>query len=157
MPALAAALGAEEVPRVREAIMTALMRIGDEASVMALLPYLRSQDAASVRPTIETLQNLPTATLPFMASLLGDSDTDVRILATELARNMPAADATHLLCGLLRTSSIPMFARRRSMSWPRWVRAPPFPPFGVRRTICRIPFLPFAVSAAIARISDAER
>ena len=37
---------AEQVARVREAIMTALMRVGDEASVMALLPYLRSQDAA---------------------------------------------------------------------------------------------------------------
>ena len=31
---------------------------------------------------------------------LRDADSDVRILATELARNMPAADATRVLCGL---------------------------------------------------------
>ena len=45
VPALAVALGMEQVSRVREAIMTALIRIGDEASVRAMLPYLRSQDA----------------------------------------------------------------------------------------------------------------
>src|SRR5690242_1948619 len=43
--ALGSALAAEQVPRVREAIMTALMRTGDEASVSVLLPYLRAQDA----------------------------------------------------------------------------------------------------------------
>jgi len=46
VPALAAALSTEGVPRVREAIMTALMRVGDNASVAALLPYMRSQDAS---------------------------------------------------------------------------------------------------------------
>ena len=43
--ALAAALGIEKAQRVREAIMTALMRVGNEASVRTLLPYIRSQDA----------------------------------------------------------------------------------------------------------------
>ena len=38
---------------------------------------------------------------------LADGDPDVRILATELARNMPAADATHLLCGLLEHEQHP--------------------------------------------------
>ncbi len=51
--------------------------------------------------------DLPQAVLPFMASLLGDSETDVRILATELARNMPAAYVTHLLCGLLENEQHP--------------------------------------------------
>ncbi|MGZ3307432.1 MAG: HEAT repeat domain-containing protein [Xanthobacteraceae bacterium] len=64
VPALAAALAAEPVARVREAIMTALMRVGDEASVMALLPYLRSQDAALRGASIEALQALPEAILP---------------------------------------------------------------------------------------------
>ena len=106
-PALAAALGVEQVARVREAIMTALMRVGDEASVMALLPYLRSQDAAQRAASIEALQALPEAILPFMAALLADSDSDVRILATELARNMPAADATQILCRLLEHEQHP--------------------------------------------------
>ncbi len=70
--------------------MTALMRIGDEASVEAMLPYLRSQDAALRAAAIEALQALPEAIAPFMATLLSDGDSDVRLLATELARNMNA-------------------------------------------------------------------
>ena len=82
---------------MREAIMTALMRVGDEASVQALLPYLRAQDAAQRSAAIETLQALPEAVSPFMSTLLGDDDPDVRILAAELVRNMPAdAGDAHL-------------------------------------------------------------
>ena len=67
VPALAAALGREPVPRVREAIMTALMGIGDAASVEAILPYLRSQDAGLRAAAVEALQALPEAIAPFMA------------------------------------------------------------------------------------------
>jgi HEAT repeat protein len=105
--ALAAALGTEKVPRVREAIMTALMRVGDEASVVALLPYLRSQDAGQRGTAIEALQALPETIMPFMPALLSDSDPDVRILATELARNMPGNDATRVLCDLLENELHP--------------------------------------------------
>ena len=91
--------------RVREAIMTALMRIGDAASVRALLPHL--QDAGLRAAAIEALQAMPEAILPFMTSLFADGDSDVRLLATELARNMPAADATHLLCSLLEHEQHP--------------------------------------------------
>ena len=42
----------------------------------------------------------PRRLAPFMATLLADTDADVRILATELARNMPAEDATRVLCRL---------------------------------------------------------
>ena len=107
VPALAAALGRETVPRVREAIMTALMRIGDDASVEALLPYLRSQDAGLRAAAIEALQALPEAIAPFMPPLFGDGDSDVRLLATELARNMPATDATRLLCELIEHEQHP--------------------------------------------------
>src|ERR1700721_4066184 len=53
VPELAAALGRETVPRVREAIMTALMRIGDAASVEAMLPSLRSQEAGHGGPALD--------------------------------------------------------------------------------------------------------
>lgn len=105
--ALAQALGTEQVARVREAIMTALMRVGDEASVRALLPYLRSQDAGQRGTAIEALQALPEAVMPFIAALFADNDADVRILATELARNMPARDARRVLCRLLENKSHP--------------------------------------------------
>jgi hypothetical protein len=56
---LAVALGVEAIPPVREAIMTALMRIGNAASVEALVPHLRSEDAGQRAAAIEALQGLP--------------------------------------------------------------------------------------------------
>jgi HEAT repeat protein len=104
---LAIALGVEAIPRVREAIMTALMRIGNAASVEALLPYLRSQDAGQRAAAIEALQGLPREMSPFLKALLADGDSDVRVLATELARSFPAVEATRLLCGLLMVEPHP--------------------------------------------------
>ena len=50
VPELAAALGRETVPRVREAIMTALIRIGDTASVEAILPVCARRTQAFAQP-----------------------------------------------------------------------------------------------------------
>jgi HEAT repeat protein len=157
VPALAAALGTEQVPRVREAIMTALIRVGDEASVMALLPSLRSQDAGQRGAAIEALQSLPEAIQPFMGSLLRDSDSDVRILATELARNLPTADANRVLCELLRheqhanvcAAAIDVLAEVGTREAVPVLQA-------CAERFAGTPFLPFAVSITIARISDAE-
>jgi HEAT repeat protein len=101
VPALSSALETETDPRVREAIMTALIRTGDEASVRALLPSVRSQDASRRGSAIEALQALPEIIDPFLTALLADDDSDVRLLATELTRNMPAGKATEILCKLL--------------------------------------------------------
>ena len=101
VPALSSALETETDPRVREAIMTALIRTGDEASVRALLPSVRSQDASRRGSAIEALQALPEIITPFLTALLADGDSDVRLLATELTRNMSAAKATEILCNLL--------------------------------------------------------
>lgn len=157
VPALAAALGRERVPRVREAIMTALMRVGNRASVEALLPYLRSQDAALRAAAIEALQALPEAIAPFMASLLSDSDFDVRLLATELARNMNAPEATRLLCGLIEREQHPNVCAAAidvltEVGTPEAV--PSLQKCAVR--FAETPFLPFAISVAIARVSGAK-
>ena len=155
--ALAAASGRERVPRVREAIMTALMRVGNRASVEALLPYLRSQDAALRAAAIEALQALPEAIAPFMASLLSDSDSDVRLLATELARKMNAPEATRLLCGLIEREQHPNVCAAAidvltEVGTPEAV--PSLQKCAVR--FAETPFLPFAISVAIARVSGAK-
>jgi HEAT repeat protein len=157
VPALATALAAEQAPRVREAIITALVRIGDAASAKALLPYIRSQDAGQRTATIDALQSLPDAILPFMESLLKDTDSDVRILATELARNMPAADATLILCKLLAheqhanvcAAAIEVLAEVGTRDAVPVLQA-------CAERFSGTPFLPFAVSTAIARISSEE-
>jgi HEAT repeat protein len=157
VPALAAALAREAMPRVREAIMTALMRIGDAASVEAILPYLRSQEAGLRAAAIEALQALPEAIAPFMPPLLNDGDSDVRLLATELARNMDASEATSLLCGLIDGEQHPNVCAA-AIDVLTEVGTPAALP-ALQRCAVRFadtPFLPFAITVAIARISGAE-
>jgi HEAT repeat protein len=157
VPVLSAALARETVPRVREAIMTSLMRTGDAASVEAILPYVRSQDAGLRAAAIEALQSLPSVITPFMAPLLSDPNSDVRLLATELARNMNAPDATRLLCGLIEREQHPNVCAAAidvltEVGTPEAL--PALEKCAVR--FATTPFLPFAISMAIARISGAE-
>jgi HEAT repeat protein len=155
--ALAQALAGETVPRVREAIMTALMRTGDEASVQALLPCLRSEDAGQRGAAIEALQALPEVIGPFLAALLADGDSDVRLLATELARNMPAAQATGLLCDLIEREPHPNVCAAAIDVLAEVGTRDAVP--ALRRCGERFAgtaFLPFAAAVAIARISGTE-
>jgi HEAT repeat protein len=153
---LAAAFERETVPRVREAIITTLIRIGDRASAQALLPYLRAQNASVRIAAIEALQAMPDATAPFMTSLLTDPDSDVRILATELVRNMPVDAATSLLAALLEHETHPNVCGAAvevltEIGTP--AALPALQTCAVR--FASAPFLPFAISHAIARISRA--
>jgi HEAT repeat protein len=154
--ALAAALAQEKIPRVREAMMTALMRVGDEASIAALLPYLRSREASERAAAVEALQALPEAISPFMQALLGDADSDIRILAAELARNMPGADATRLLCGVLEREQHPNVCAA-AIEVLAEVGTPDAIPAlrACAERFAGTPFLPFAASMAIARLSGA--
>ena len=157
VPALAVAIAREPIPRVREAMMTALIRIGDAACVEVLLPYLRTQDASVRAAAIEALQALPDAIAPFMAPLLNDGDSDVRLLATELARNMEASEATRLLCELIEREQHPNVCAA-AIDVLTEVGTPDALPT-LDRCAARFaatPFLPFAVSVAMSRISGEE-
>lgn len=103
---LGEALGSERDPTVREAILTALVQIGGPAAVEALLPYLRSDDAALRTGALDAVQNLP-ASLDRLPMLLDDPDPDLRILAAEVARAMPAAAGARLLCQRLAREEDP--------------------------------------------------
>ena len=157
VPALAVALACELIPRVREAMMTALIRIGNAASIEVILPYLRSQDASVRAAAIEALQALPDAIGPFMTPLLNDGDSDVRLLATELARNMEASEATRLLCELIEREQHPNVCAA-AIDVLTEVGTPDALPT-LERCAARFattPFLPFAVSVAMSRISGEE-
>ncbi|ABD90132.1 HEAT repeat domain-containing protein [Rhodopseudomonas palustris] len=157
VPQLAAAFAAEQVPQVREAIMTALLRIGDAGAVAALLPALRVQDAALRASAIEALQAMPEATLPFMTALLADADSDVRILATELVRNMPAETATALLSDLLAREPHPNVCGA-AIDVLAEVGTPAAIPAlqACAARFADVAFLRFAASVAIDQISGAE-
>lgn len=99
---LNAALDTEQDPRVREAILTSLARIGDAASAQAVIPHIRSEDASERTAALDCLRAMPEAVTEALPGLLGDPDPDVRLLACELARALPSARATQLLCDLVR-------------------------------------------------------
>jgi HEAT repeat protein len=98
--ALSQALRTETDPRVREAMFTGLARIGTPVAVESLLSMLRSDSASLRTGALDALRML--RSLGAVASqLLRDADPDVRILSCELARSLPAAEASGLLCELL--------------------------------------------------------
>ena len=157
VPELAAALRRETVPRVREAILTSLIRTGGSASAEAIVPCLRSEDAGLRAAAIEALQAMPLAISPMMVQLFSDPESDVRLLATELARNMKACDATPLLCDLIEQEPHPNVCAA-AIEVLAEVGTPEALP-ALERCAVRFtstPFLPFAISMAIARISGME-
>ena len=101
LPLLTEALSKERVPRVREAIFTALAKIGSPDSAAVALPYMRSDDAAERTAALDALRAMPTAAAVHLPRLLKDADPDVRLLACEIARALPADDASRVLGELI--------------------------------------------------------
>lgn len=81
---LSARLTVEPEKAVREAIVTSLIRIGNETAVEGLLPLLRSDDAGLRNDVIEALQQMAESVGPFMEAMLSDTDPDVRIFAVNI-------------------------------------------------------------------------
>lgn len=152
---LAAALAAEPDPRVREALLTALVRIGDADP---LVPFLRAQDAGLRMGAVAALQNLPQQVLPHLPALLADPDADVRIMAAEVARGLPGEKATALLGPLLAAETHPNVCAAAvevlsEVGTPQAVAA-------LRVLALRFaddPFLPFAAAAAVARLGGGRQ
>ena len=105
--ALGEALARETVPRVREAIFTALARSATPQSVEIVVPLLRSHDARARTEATDALVAMKSVAWPFIAVLLRDHDAAVRILACDLARNMPRETSVPLYCELLDSEQEP--------------------------------------------------
>lgn len=101
LPLLAIALSKERVARVREALFTTLAKIGSSESAAVTIPYLRSDDAAQRTAALDALRAMPEAAAVHLPGLLMDADADVRLLACEIARVLPADDASRLLGELI--------------------------------------------------------
>jgi HEAT repeat protein len=99
--ALTAAIRSETDARVREAMFTSLARINSAESVEAILALLRSDDANFRAGALDTLRAMGDAMREHLPRLLADADSDVRVLSCEIARGMPGAETTRLLCDLL--------------------------------------------------------
>ena len=121
----------------------------------ALLPYLRSQDAGLRAAAIEALQAMPEAVRIH----------DLAVLRTAIptcASWPPSWRATcrrrkpPTCCAVCWSDSIPMSAPPRSRCWRKWGREAIPALEACAGRFAGTPFLPFAVSIAIARISNTE-
>jgi HEAT repeat protein len=99
--ALITALHAESDARVRGAILTSLVRLNTSESVAAVLTLLRSNEASVRTGAVDTLRAMGGALREYLPRLLADVDSDVRVLSCEIARGLPGAEATSILCDLL--------------------------------------------------------
>ncbi len=99
--AVSRAVRQEASPRVREALLTSLAHSGGPGAG-ALQSLLRSDDADLRGGALDALRTIVRRRHDYLPALLADEDADVRILSCELARMLPAAQATALLAGLLR-------------------------------------------------------
>jgi HEAT repeat protein len=107
LPLLSDALSKEHVPRIREAIFTALAKIGSSESAAVALPYIRSDDASARTAAIDALRAMPAAAAGHLPALLTDNDADVRLLACEIARVLPADEASRTLGALIEREDNP--------------------------------------------------
>ncbi len=99
--ALGEALAVESDPRVREALFTSLAHLQTPAAVAAILPHIRSPDAAVRAGALDALSAMPQAAQSELPGLLEDPDPDVRLLVCDIVRRLPGPVATRLLCDLL--------------------------------------------------------
>ncbi|WP_291846425.1 HEAT repeat domain-containing protein [Bradyrhizobium sp.] len=154
---LADALSRERIPRVREAIFTALTKIATPDSAAVVLPYLRSDDAAERTGALDALRAMPAAAAKFLPSLLNDTDPDVRLLACEIARVLPAGDGSCALGELIEreTNSNVCSAAVEVLAETGDLASLPI----LARCAARFPddpFLTFAIRAASDRIGSSD-
>ena len=155
---LADALSRERIPRVREAILTALAKIATPESAAVALPCLRSDDAAERTGALDALRAMPKAAAEHLPQLLNDTDSDVRLLACEIARVLPASEASRVLGELIQreTNSNVCSAAVEVLAETGDVTSLPI----LARCTARFPddpFLTFAVRAASDRIGSSHR
>jgi HEAT repeat protein len=85
-------LNVENESSVIEGLMTALAQQADEVAVEALLDCLRSEDAALRNDAIEALKTAGRHQPQLIQQTLGDSDSDVRILAISILESLKHPD-----------------------------------------------------------------
>ena len=98
-------LQSEEDAAVSAAILTALIKIGTTDAVINLVPYLHSENVRLRSDVIVALQQMHEAVVPFMASLLGDDDHDIRIFAINVLAGVRDARVPPLLLRVIEHES----------------------------------------------------
>ncbi|MEI9994685.1 MAG: HEAT repeat domain-containing protein [Rhizomicrobium sp.] len=104
---LSRALIHEGDARVREAIFTALVKLASSESIDVLLQSLRSDESHLRTGAMDALRTAPAVIAVQLPLLLADADSDVRLLACDLARELDGAVVQGLLCALIDSDPQP--------------------------------------------------
>ncbi len=152
------ALMVEEDPRVREALFTSLAHIQTPDAVGAILPHIRSEDAAIRGGALDALISIPQAVESQLSSLLNDPDADVRLLVCDVVRRLPGSVASRYLCELLshETQANVCGAAVEALSEVGQQDALPVLAMCAERFVSE-PFLLFSIKAASHRIAGGGR
>ncbi|MDL2316613.1 HEAT repeat domain-containing protein [Desulfovibrio sp. OttesenSCG-928-A18] len=100
IPALAGHITSSNIG-VQEAVDRALRKIGGPEVVHAVIPLLRSEDAAVRNLSMDLLRALGSTDLPALLDLLHDDDADIRIFASDILGSVGTALAVPALCHAL--------------------------------------------------------
>lgn len=91
--ALVARLEQEDDKGVRDALFGSLVKIGGVQTAGLVAGLLRSEDASLRGGAVEALKQMRDDAVPVLDTLLGDSDSDTRLLAVEVTRQWPGPTA----------------------------------------------------------------
>jgi len=103
--ALCQRLEPETDTSVRQAIATTLARLGGPRVVEALIPLLRSDDAALRNEVLDILKQLPEDVAPSLEALLGDPEPDMRIFAVNILETLRHPKVEDWLIAVLNTDA----------------------------------------------------
>ena len=105
---------------IQEAADSSLRKIGGKATVRAVLPYLRSDEAPVRNLAMDILREVGSQDLPSLISLIHDEDADIRIFAADIWVP-PTTCSPSSLC-VTRCSATPRStsAIRPPSAWASW-------------------------------------
>ncbi len=153
LPQLGAALARETDGRVREAILSTIATFDQQAAFDAVLPLLRSDDAALRAAALDTLKCMPVTGASRLGALLTDDDPDVRILACEIARDLSSPEPPVLLRRVIESDPLVNVCAAAIDALSDIGSAADIP--ALERCLARFPgepFLRFAVEAARSQL-----
>lgn len=88
---------------VRDALVSTLVSIASPEVIDFFIRKIRSDDARRRSEAVMALQQMPEQSATKIRALLSDPDSDVRIMAVDIIRLLPIADAAEWLGTLLQT------------------------------------------------------
>ncbi len=138
---------------VREAILSTLLKIGNQEAVEHLVEFLRSEDTALRCSVVEVLQKFTMPVMDYLEKILEDPNKDVRIFAINILRDLVHPKAPIWLLNVIQNDDDVNVAGA-AVDCLAEIGKPYIVPelFLLKERFSDEPYLEFAVDTAIRRI-----